>query len=80
MRGHHEHGAAGAKHFCRANLVYKVNKGHHGNVSLDGAKFWVSSDLGADFSKGQDYCRITVTEGSGMQQVDITVARLNAAR
>jgi hypothetical protein len=34
----------------------------------------------ADFAKGQDYCRITVTEGSGMQQVDITVARLNAAR
>jgi len=34
----------------------------------------------ADFTKGQDYCRITVTEGTGMQQVDITVARLNAAR
>ena len=34
----------------------------------------------ADFAKGEDYCRITVTEGSGMQQVDITVARLNAAR
>jgi hypothetical protein len=36
--------------------------------------------LWADFLKGQDYCRITVTEGSGMQQVDITVARTNAAR
>jgi len=34
----------------------------------------------AAFAKGQDYCRITVTEGSGMQQVDITVARLNAPR
>ena len=34
----------------------------------------------AEFAKGQDYCRITVTEGSGMQQVDITVARLNAPR
>ena len=34
----------------------------------------------AEFTKGQDYCRITVTEGSGMQQVDITVARLNVAR
>jgi hypothetical protein len=34
----------------------------------------------ADFAKGQDYCRITVTEGSGMQQVEITVARLNATR
>lgn len=34
----------------------------------------------AEFAKGQDYCRITVTEGNGMQQVDITVARLNSAR
>ena len=34
----------------------------------------------ADFLKGEDYCRITVTEGSGMQQVDITVARTNALR
>jgi len=34
----------------------------------------------AEFAKGQDYCRVTVTEGSGMQQVDITVARLNSAR
>jgi hypothetical protein len=34
----------------------------------------------AEFAKGQDYCRVTVTEGSGMQQVDITVARLNAER
>jgi hypothetical protein len=34
----------------------------------------------ADFAKGQDYCRITVTEGSGMQQVEITVARPNPSR
>ena len=33
----------------------------------------------AEFSKGHDYCRITVTEGTGLQQVDITVARLNGA-
>jgi hypothetical protein len=49
--GHHEHGAA--EHFCRANLAYKVNKGHYGTVALDGAKFWLSNDLGPDFSKGQ---------------------------
>lgn len=34
----------------------------------------------AEFTKGQDYCRVTVTEGSGMQQVDITVARVNPVR
>jgi Protein of unknown function (DUF1326) len=51
---HHEHGGAeGGQHFCRANLAYKVNKGYHGKATLDGAKFWLSNDLGADFSKGQ---------------------------
>lgn len=48
--GHEGHGGG---HFCRANLAYKVNKGHYGTASLDGAKFWVASDLGADFSKGE---------------------------
>ena len=50
--GHHEHAGA-AEHFCRANLAYKVNKGHYGAVSLDGAKFWMANDLGGDFSKGE---------------------------
>ena len=53
--GGHEHGGmgGGAKHFCRANLAYKINKGHHGATNLDGAKFWIASDLGDDFSKGE---------------------------
>src|SRR5215510_14057781 len=38
-----------AEHYCRANFAYKVNKGHYGNVKLDGVKFW----LGGDFSQGQ---------------------------
>jgi hypothetical protein len=50
--GHHEHGA-GETHFCRANLAYKINRGHFGATSLDGAKFWLANDLGGDFSKGQ---------------------------
>jgi Protein of unknown function (DUF1326) len=49
--GHHEHGGQEA-HFCRANLAYKVNHGHYGSTSLDGAKFWLANDLGGDFSKG----------------------------
>jgi hypothetical protein len=48
-----EHGHHGSQHFCRANLAYKINKGHFGSTSLDGAKFWVATDLGGDFSKGQ---------------------------
>jgi hypothetical protein len=50
--GHHSHGSAEQKHFCRANLAYKVNKGHFGNVNLDGGKFWIVTDLGADWSNG----------------------------
>jgi hypothetical protein len=48
--GHEGHGA---KHFCRANLAYRINKGHHGATVLDGAKFWVAADLGADFGDGE---------------------------
>jgi hypothetical protein len=48
--GHEGHGAT---HFCRANLAYKVNTGHHGATRLDGAKFWVATDLGEDFGDGE---------------------------
>jgi hypothetical protein len=48
-----EHSHHGSTHFCRANLAYKINKGHFGKTSLDGAKFWVATDLGGDFSKGE---------------------------
>ncbi|PYS95074.1 MAG: hypothetical protein DMF50_10375, partial [Acidobacteria bacterium] len=49
----HSHGAGVAEHFCRANLAHKINKGHYGSTSLDGVKFWVSNDLGGDFSHGK---------------------------
>lgn len=38
-------------HYCKFNNAYKVNSGHYGSTKLDGAKFWISGDLGADFSK-----------------------------
>lgn len=47
----HEHGTA--EHYCKFNNAYKINKGHYGAVKLDGAKFWLSGDLGGDFSGGQ---------------------------
>jgi hypothetical protein len=50
---HGGHEGHAAKHFCRANLAYKINKGHYGATSLDGAKFWIVSDLGADFADGE---------------------------
>ena len=40
------------EHFCRANLVFKVDQGHYKDVKLDGAKVWLSSDLGSDWSTG----------------------------
>jgi hypothetical protein len=49
---HHEHGK-GETHFCRGNLAYRVNKGQYGTESLSGVKFWVASDVGSDFSKGE---------------------------
>ena len=42
------------EHYCRANLVLKVDKGHYKNTKLDGAKVWIGSDLGSDWSTGKD--------------------------
>ena len=40
-------------HYCRFNGAFRVNHGHSGSVRLDGAKFWISGDFGADPSKGK---------------------------
>jgi len=40
--------------FCRANLVLKVDMGHYKETKLDGAKVWLGSDLGSDWSTGKD--------------------------
>jgi hypothetical protein len=75
---HHQHGAD-SKHFCRANLAYKVNKGHHGTVKLDGAKFWIASDLGPDFSTGQmDWAVVTFDKATTKEQRDALVTIVGA--
>lgn len=48
---HLEHGEA--KHYCRTNMAYRINKGFYGSTVLDGAKFWIAADVGSDFSSGQ---------------------------
>ena len=53
MNGHEGHGGGGAKHFCKANNAYRINKGHYGATNLDGAKFWIAADLGDDFTDGE---------------------------
>ena len=42
------------EHFCRANLVLKVDEGHYKETKLDGAKVWLGLDLGSDWSTGKD--------------------------
>jgi len=56
---HADHeGMAGMNHggehaFCKFNNAYRVNKGSYGGVKLDGAKFWLAGDLGAEFADGE---------------------------
>jgi hypothetical protein len=55
---HHHEGKE--QHFCRFNNVYRVNRGHYGDLKLDGAKFWLAGDLGHDFSTGKmDWAVVT---------------------
>src|SRR5262245_58937770 len=60
--GHHT--AQGHQHFCRGNLAWRINSGHYGATRLDGLKFWLAGDLGADFGKGQGQWAILTYEPS----------------
>jgi Protein of unknown function (DUF1326) len=65
---HHEHGGT-EKHYCLANLAYKVNRGNYGPVKLDGAKFWISTNLGADWSQGNmDWAVVTFDKPLSKEQ------------
>jgi hypothetical protein len=66
---HAEH-ASMSEHYCRFNMGYRVNKGSLGNVSLDGVKFWVAGDLGADYSKGAEWAEITFEPATTKAQRD----------
>ena len=64
-----QHKGHGKGTYCRFNNAFKVNTGHHGSVKLDGAKFWVSGDLGPDFSQGQmDWAVLTFDAAVTPQQ------------
>jgi hypothetical protein len=65
---HHQHSGQNA-HFCRFNNAYRINKGQYAGVKLDGAKFWISGDLGGDFSKGQmDWAVVTFDKAMSKEQ------------
>ena len=74
--GHHQHTGETA-HFCRFNNAYRINKGNYGATSLDGAKFWISGDLGGDFSQGQmDWAVLTFDRAMTKAQRDGVAAML----
>lgn len=64
------HDASGKmEHYCKFNNAYKVNHGHYGATKLDGAKFWITGDLGSDFSKGQmDWALVTFDKATSVEQ------------
>ena len=68
--GHSGHGShGGEEHFCRFNNAFKVNQGNYGDVKLDGIKFWVSGDLGSDFSMGKmDWAELTFDKSVTKEQ------------
>jgi hypothetical protein len=72
--GHDSHRAG---HYCRFNIALKVNNGRYGAVTLDGAKFWIAGDLGADFSSGQtDWAILTFERSAPKAQRDAIMAIL----
>lgn len=66
--GHHAHDGK-TEHFCKFNNAYRINKGNFGATRLDGAKFWMSGDLGGDFSHGQmDWVVLTFDKALTQEQ------------
>ena len=56
-----EHG----DHFCKFNMAYKVNEGHHGDTDLSGVKFWVAGDLGDGWEDGTtEWAIVTFAPGT----------------
>ena len=73
--GHHHGGQT--SHYCKFNNAYRINRGNFGATKLDGAKFWISGDLGADFSMGKmDWAVVTFDKATSKEQRDGIAAML----
>lgn len=69
------HSSHGAKHFCRFNNAYRVNRGHFGKTVLDGVKFWLTGDIGDDFADGRmDWGELIIDQSATDEQRDAIVA------
>ena len=59
------HPAHDGDHFCKFNMAYKVNEGHHGETDLSGVKFWVAGDLGSEWDDGvTEWAVVTFAPGT----------------
>lgn len=45
---------------CEFNNAVRISEGHVGDTKVDGVKFWLSGDLGGDFTKGMKSAVITI--------------------
>lgn len=55
----------GGDHFCKFNMGYQVNEGHHGDTDLAGVKFWIAGDLGDSWEDGTtDWAVVTFQKGT----------------
>lgn len=66
----------GDTHFCKFNLVLRVDEGYYKDVKLDGVKAWLSGDLGSEWGTGKaDWLVITfdpsVSEAQQTAMTDI---------
>ena len=68
---HHDMAIMAEEHYCRFNNAYKINAGNYKGTKLDGAKFWLSGDLGGDFTQGQmDWVVVTFDKATTQAQRD----------
>jgi hypothetical protein len=49
---HHHHDYDEPEHYCRFNVAWEVNDGHHGGTDLSGARFWMAGDIGPGWEDG----------------------------
>ena len=61
-------------HFCRANLVLKVDKGFYKDTKLDGSKVWLANDLGSDWSTGKDSWSVVIFDPSVTKEQQAALA------
>lgn len=55
--------------YCNFNNVYTVRKGNYGNVKLDGMKFWLSGNLGANWgTQGKAEAAVATFEPTATQE------------